>query len=257
MQWVPLFLTIISLPQILQAQSEKFTCGEKKQMVRPYGTVELRVDCERFKGQKRVSEYKGDALHGFSQGFRLPSGTKKDSCFYRNDEKHGTCLGWDTLGNVVNRTTYRAGKQIGKMERYYAGGRPRLIKHFNDKGEEEGSWEEWWPNGNKKAEFMAKCGRIVSGTEYYPTGKPRVRYVAKYEPEVRSVLKTKFIEAEAWSPIGRSSGKIIGGDGEWTHFSAEPDSGTGRYNVFREVYKDSLMIKGEALDSAEQEKWLK
>lgn len=250
-------LAAITLPFLIQAQSGKYTCGEKRKVTRPYGNVELRVDCETAEGRMWVSEYKRDTLHGMSQGFRLPSRIRKDSCFFQNGKEHGTCLVWDTLGNVVGRSIHRNGKQIGKQEIYFSVGRPAIIKHFNDKGEEEGSWEVWWPNGNKKAEYMAKGGLIVSGTEYYPNGKPRVRYATKYEPEVKSAFKTKHIEAEAWTPNGRSTGQIINGNGEWTHFSAEPDKKTGRYNVFREVYKDSLMIKGEELDSTEVARWLK
>jgi antitoxin component YwqK of YwqJK toxin-antitoxin module len=239
----------------LQAAPTTYTCGEKKTVARPYGNVEIRVDCELMEGKVWIAEFKGKTLHGISQTIDRTTGRKVDSCFYRNGNEHGSSLVWDSVGNVVGRSNFRNGKQIGKQEIYFSVGRPAIIKHFNDKGEEEGSWEEWWPNGNKKAEFMAKGGRIVSGTEFYQNGKPRLRYASKYEPKVRSVFKKKRIQAEAWAPDGRPAGKIVNGEGEWLLFPDGRD--TTDKTVFREVYKDSLMIKGEELDSAEAARWFK
>ncbi len=90
---------------------------------------------------------------------------------------------------------------------------------------------------------------------YYPDGKPRVKYRTKYEPNNKNVFKKKRIEAEAWAPNGKSTGKIENGNGEWITF---PDGVDPKdKSVFHEVYKDSIMIKGEKLDSVQIAKWLK
>ncbi|MEO7425740.1 MAG: hypothetical protein ABI036_11175 [Fibrobacteria bacterium] len=235
-----------------------YTCGQIESEKKPYGAIERRVDCEYLKkgGMISVLEFKkqtdiqyGTALH-FDSLWR-----KRDSCFFMNGERNGTCLNWDTAGNVVGRAAYRNGKNIGKRESYFAPGRPALIKNYNTAGKADGPWTEWWKNGNKKAEYVAKNGHIISGTEYYQDGKPRIRYRTKYEPENRNVLKMKHIEAQGWAPNGKSTGKIETGNGEWILFPDGRD--TTDHSVFREVYKDSVMIKGEKLDSAEIVKWLK
>jgi antitoxin component YwqK of YwqJK toxin-antitoxin module len=246
-------IAFISLSSLAYA-AEKYPCGEKTKLIRPYGRVELRVDCKLIKGQKWIAEFQGENLHGTSMGFDSASGRKLDSCFYINGEKDGSSLMWDSLGNIVNRSTYRNGRYIGKREVYFKPAHPSLIKSYNAKGQEDGLWEEWWKNGNKKAVFLAKNGEIISGTEYYQDGQLRVRYRTKYEPKTRNVFKIKRIDAEAWTPNGKSTGKISNGNGEWVVF---PDSKESADNVvFREVYKDSLMIKGEKLDSAATAQWL-
>lgn len=248
------FLAILCLPIFLQS-AEKFSCGEKKKVKRSYGNVEVRVDCELTKGRMWVAEFKGEISHGFSQGFDIASGRKSDSCFYSNDEKNGLSLVWDSLGNIVGRSTYRNGKYVGKREVYFAPGHPSLIKKYNAAGKADGPWDEWWKNGNKKAEYIAKNGEIISGAEYYQNGKPRARYTTKYEPKNMNVLKTKYIQAEAWAPNGKSTGKIVNGNGEWILFPDGKD--TTDHTVFREIYTDSLLIKVNKLDSAEIAPWLK
>lgn len=230
-----------------------FTCGQKENHKRPYGNVELRVRCD-LKSNNIISvlEYKGKMQHGFQVDFDT-LWRKRDSSFFLNGKENGLSLYWDTLGNVVGREIYRNGKYVGKRESYFAPGRPALIKNYNAAGKPEGPWNEWWKNGNKKAEFLAKNGEIISGTEYYQDGKLRARYRTKYEPKNKNVFKIKRIDAEAWAPNGKSTGKIEKGNGEWIVF---PDgSDTADQGVFREVYKDSLLIKGGKLDSAEITKW--
>lgn len=256
---VPLSIAFSSaaLAFLLLGTPDKYPCGQRKGITRPYGNVELRVNCKTVQGRKWVAEFKGNALHGMSQGFQIADGIRRDSCFFRSGREHGTCLVWDSLGSIVGRINYRDGKEIGKKEIFYAAGRPALSKTFDDNGEAEGPWLEWWENGNKKGEFIARKGHIVSGMEYYPNGKPRIRYQTKDEPEAKKGSETKYIEAESWAPNGKPTGKILNGNGEWTHFSAEPIRESGRYNVYREVYKDSIMVKDEKLDSAQVSRWLK
>src|SRR5690606_24869665 len=201
-----------------------------------------------------VLEFKGDIQHGISIHYDS-LWRKKDSSFYVDGKENGLVIFWDTLGNIVGQENFLNGMYVGKRELYFAPGRPALIKHYNDQGEEEGPWLEWWENGNKKAEHIARNGEIVTGKEYYRNGKPRAFYETKYEPENKNVLKTKYIHAEAWAPNGKSTGRIVNGKGEWILF---PDgSRSAKPEVFRAVYRDSVMVEGKKLDSAAQAKWLR
>lgn len=250
-----LFFSFVS---IMAGSQAPYRCGQLEKVNRSYGRVELRVSCEYVNSGGMISalEYKSgsDIQHGSAIHFDS-LWRKRDSTFFLDGKENGLCLFWDTLGNIVGRETYRDGKFVGKRESFFAPGRPALIKHYNDQGEEEGPWLEWWKNGNKKAEHVARNGEIVSGKEYYQNGKPRVFYVTKYEPENTNVLKSKYIHGEAWAPNGKSTGKIVKGKGEWILF---PDgSGPADHAVFREVYKDSVLVEGKKLDSAAQAKWLR
>jgi antitoxin component YwqK of YwqJK toxin-antitoxin module len=218
-----------------------YNCGENKTIKRGYGTVELRVICDYLSdgGFISVLEFRGDVQHGIKIDYDS-LWRKRDSSFYRNGKKNGQLIFWDSLGNVVGRESFRNGIQVGKRESYFAPGRPALIKHYNSSGKAHGPWSVWWKNGNKKAEFVARNGEIVSGTEYYQDGQPRAKYLSKYEPRNLNVLKIKRIECEAWAPNGKSTGKITKGNGEWILFPDGSDKTV--YGVFREVYKDSLMI---------------
>ena len=232
-----------------------YTCGEEKIIKRPYGPVKLQVNCEYTKRTGRIVlvEYKGSVQHGFQMAYDT-LWRKQDSSFFLDGKQEGLGLYWDTSGSVVGRETFHKGKHAGKEESYWSPGHPSIIKHYDKNGKEEGPWNEWWKNGNKKAEYIAKGGVIISGTEYYPNGQPRVRYVTKYEPKTKSVLKTKYIEAESWAPDGKPAGKITKGQGEWMIFQdgTEPKDTT----VFLEKYKDSLMIEGHALTPDEAAKRL-
>ena len=232
-----------------------YQCGKKEQIKRSYGQVELRVDCQ-YHSDNLLSrvEYKGKTQHGFQMDYDT-LWRKKDSSFFINGKEQGLCLFWDTLGNVIGKETYHNGKYVGKRESYFAPGHPSLIKNYNPSGKEDGPWQEWWKNGNKKAEYVAKNGEIILGTQYYQDGKPRVKYQTKYDPKNLNVFKMKRIQAEAWAPNGKSTGKIEKGNGEWIVFPDGKD--TANHSVFHEVYKDSLMIKAEKLDSTEIAKWLK
>lgn len=235
--------------------ASSYECGERKTIKRSYGTVELRVICNYLSdgGFISVLEFRGEDQHGISIDYDS-LWRKRDSTFYLNGKKNGQLIFWDTLGNVVGRETFRNGIQVGKRESYFAPGHPALIKHYNSKGKAHGPWSVWWKNGNKKSDFLARNGEIVSGTEYYEDGRPRAKYRTKCEPENLNVLKIKYIECEAWAPNGKSTGKIIRGNGEWIKF---PDGSDKTANgVFREIYKDSLVVTIDELDSSEYRKWL-
>lgn len=241
------------------SSNDAYACGQTQVLKRPYGTIELRVDCD-YKSLNLigVTEYKRgtDIQHGFQMDYDT-LWRRRDSLFFVNGKKNGLSLFWDTSGNVIGRKSYKLGKRVGREESFWSPGQPSILKNYNDKGEEEGPWKEWWRNGNKRAEYTTKNGYILSGTEYYPDGKLRKRFVCKYNPNRKSFLDVEHIQAEAWTPNGLPTGKIVNGNGEWTHFSAEPDSLNGRYLAFREVYKDSLMVNLEELDSVGVAKWLK
>ena len=192
-----LYVLLFSIP--ISAQPS-YSCGHKEIRKRPYGTVELRVLCDLKEDNiLSVIEYKGNVQHGIQVDYDS-LWRKRDSSFFVNGKEEGLCLFWDTLGNIKARRTYRKGKYIGLYESYWAPGQPSIIKHYNAQGKEDGPWKEWWKNGNPKLDVIAKSGSITSGTEYYPDGKPRLRFLSLPLAKSESLFKRKNIEGEAWTP---------------------------------------------------------
>ena len=242
-------LCLILATIALSSAGTDYTCGERKMVKRPYGAVELRVRCD-YKSENRISvlEYKGNVQHGFQMGYDS-LWRKRDSTFFKNGKAEGTRLYWDSLGNVIGRETLRGGIFVGKRELFFSANKPSLIKNYNAAGREDGEWKEWWENGNRRAELIAKDGEIIAGEEFYQDGKPRIRYRSKYDPQNKSALKIKRIEGESWDPSGKQAGKIDNGNGDWIIF---PDGKSGTSSVaVHEFYKDSLLIKSEPLDPGE------
>ncbi|MDB5102987.1 MAG: hypothetical protein JWP91_676 [Fibrobacteres bacterium] len=247
-----LFL-LLGIMQVV-AKPEPYSCGEKKMVKRPYGRVEVRVDCELTEGRMWVAEFKGEVLNGFSQEFIRATGKRHDSCFYVNGIETGRSLVWDSSGNILTEAFSKDGHNIGKFTSFFRPGVPAAFRNYDSSGRLEGRQQEWWKNGQPKSDLMSKNGQIISGTEYYPDGKPRIRYASVYDPK-RTVFGTKTIESESWAPDGRFAGKVEKGQGEQLLFHAEPKKGS--IAAHREIYKDSLMTHLDEFDSAAVEKWLK
>lgn len=193
-------------------------------------------------------------LNGVSWGY-WPNGRPESKYILKNDDQVDSFFRWDSLGYLVARGFYKDGKPFGKQETWFGADKPKDVRNFISKGIEEGPTFKWWPNGNKRLEGIKKNDDLVSATEFYFDGRPRVKYLTKFEPEVKSVFKTKYINAEAWAPNGNPCGKIQDGNGEWLLFPNGSDSTD--QTTFREVYKDSLAIKIEKVDSATVAKWRK
>ncbi|MEO6095337.1 MAG: hypothetical protein ABIW76_06560 [Fibrobacteria bacterium] len=257
-RWVSLALLLMPLLWTLSSGKPLYDCGYKEVRKKSYGTVEFRVNCRGKQEYNIISalEYKGNFQHGIEMHYDS-LWRKHDSSFFVNGKEEGQCLIWDTLGNIVARRAYRKGNYIGLYESYWAPGKPSIIKHYNAQGKEDGPWKQWWKNGNPKLEVIAENGSITSGTEYFPDGMPRLRFKSKPLAKSESLFKRKNISGEAWTPNGKSTGRIVNGNGEWTVFSAEVDSAKGQYDVFREEFKDSLMVHVHKLDSSEISWWLK
>ena len=204
-------------------------------------------------GRVCIMEFMRGKSHGSSQVYDKVSGRRIDSSFYQAGQLEGVALVWDSLGNVVNRAEYHKDKPVGKSVRFFPGLKPAQFQNYDRRGREQGLQEEWWPNGNKKNELMAKNGEIISGTEYYVTGKPRIRYATKYDPG-GSLMAMKTISQESWAPDGRSAGTVVKGQGETLLFGNEASE--IHVAAHREVYKDSLLVKLDELDSAETLNWL-
>lgn len=214
----------------------------------------MRVDCS-YRDEYNiisVSEFKGKKLHGVTLHFDS-TWRKKDSTFYTNHKEHGTTLIWDSLGNVIASRSHRRGIQVGKEENYWSPGRPSIIQNYNSKGEVDGPWQKWWPNGNKRGEFVSKNDQVISSSEYYQDGKPRLKFQGKYETKRVNWLKQKYVYCESWAPNGKPAGKITAGNGEWIIF---PDGGDPEHKtVIREVYKDSVLADVDTLTADEIRKW--
>jgi hypothetical protein len=235
-----------------------YLCGHRQIIKRPYGTVELVVHCAGKAKDSSISvlEYKKDdqVQHGFAVHYdRRADGRwlKRDSCMFVNGKENGRCLFWDTLGNVAKMETYRNGAHTGKRETYWAPGRPAVSKTYGANGKEHGPWLEWWENGNRKAEYSARNGRIVSATEYYRDGRPRLRYVKTFD--ANAAFKIQYKDGEAWAPNGASTGRIVNGAGSWILFPDGHDSAD--HAVFRELYQGKSLVAREMLDSASTAKW--
>ena len=91
--------------------------------------------------------------------------------------------------------------------------------------------------------------------EHYPSGQLRFQYLIKPQTGRKAIFKPKYIQAETWSPKGRSTGKVIDGNGILLEGSAKPDSLTGLHYVRREEYRDSLLVEARKLDSAGLAEW--
>lgn len=227
-----------------------YTCDQQQMIQRPYGAVELRVDCTDKNHYNIISvlEYKGKVQHGFQIDYDS-LWRKRDSSFYVNGKKDGNLIFWDTAGNVVGHETFKHGVQVGLREAYFSPGHPSLKKNYNSQGNADGVWQEWYKNGNMKGDFIAKNGQIISGTEYYPDGKPRLKYLGKYSKEPKGILGTVYLEGEAWTPEGKSTGKIVNGNGSWVVIAN--DSASAGKKLFRETYKNGTLAKVDSLTASE------
>jgi antitoxin component YwqK of YwqJK toxin-antitoxin module len=242
-----LFAALVS-----QADASPYKCGETQTNARKYGKVQLRVECS-FQSDPSdnnisVLEFKGEVQHGISIHYDS-LWRKHDSCFFVNGKEDGNLVFWDTAGNVVGRETFKNGVQVGLRESYFSPGHPSLKKNYNSQGKADGVWQEWYKNGNMKGDFIAKNGQIISGTEYYPGGKPRIKYLGQYSKKPKGIFETVYLEGEAWTPEGKSTGKIVNGNGSWVVF-ANDSAVTGK-KLFRETYIHGTMAKVDTLTAAE------
>lgn len=230
-----------------------YPCGLKKNLTRTYGIIELRVDCTLDDDLKLVHEIRGNKSHGTQLALYKKDDKLRDSTFYLNGKEEGVSKAWDTLGNVSALRNFKGGKLVGRQEGHWGPNRPKYISTYNASGQENGPQSEWWENGNKKSEIIAKDGQIISGTEYYPNGHPRVTYVTKPNSK-RGVFTTQYISASSWAPDGRPTGNVMKGNGDFMLWAAEPET---PFVVHQEFYKDSNLVTVKELDSAAVEAWFK
>lgn len=235
------------------ATLQKYPCGQEKKVIRSYGKVTEKVSCNPGDTYLAVEEFKSNKLHGHSMRFHKVGGWKKDSTFYLNGVQSGTRLSWDSSGLVIRINKYRNGRLFGKQEGFSGPGKPKFVFNYDSTGEKDGPQSEWWENGNKKSETMDKKGQVISGTEYYPNGKPRVTYVTVYNPK-RGVFGTRYVSASSWAPNGRPTGSVVKGNGDFMLWEAEPEE---PFVVHQEFYKDSNLVTVKTLDSAQVEGWFK
>lgn len=224
-----------------------FACGERKIREQLYGKIELRVDCKYIRDNIIfVTEYKGSVQHGISLTYdslwRL-----KDSTFFVDGKEHGISLVWDTVGNILGRTNKNMGKAVGKQETFHSAGKTKLIKYYDKNGKEHGPWLEWWPNGNKRKELELSHGQLRNSIEFFPNGKPRLKYSVHFK-KISPILYDRKVSAmETWTPDGRPAGKVEKGNGEVLLFQLDGDKLIPE--VIHETYRDSLVKGADVLDS--------
>ena len=201
---------------------------------------------------RNVETVQSGNTNGTLKGF-WPNGKLESQYSVKKEEQVDSFFRWDSSGNLTARGFYRNGKPSGKQEAWFGVDRPKDVRYYDSNGFEDGPTFQWWPNGNKKLEGVKKQSNLTTATEFYPNGRPRVKYQIKHEPNRKLIFKSKYISAESWAPNGKSCGKIQNGNGEWILFPSGADS-TDR-TTFREVYRDSLAIKIEKVDSATVSRW--
>ena len=205
------------------------------------------VDCEYLKDNSiSVLEFKGEAQHGISIHYdslwRI-----RDSSFFRHGKKNGDLVFFDSLANEIGRVHYKNGIRVGKETLFYSPGLPELVKHYNKDGKEDGPWLEWWPNGNKRKELELSHGQLRTSLEFFPNGKPRLKYSVHFK-KVSPILYDRKVSAmETWAPDGRPAGKVEMGNGEVLLFQLDEDKVIPE--VIRETYRDSLVKDVNVLDT--------
>ncbi len=227
----------------------QYYCGQKETIKRPYGQVELRVNCRGLQEYNSISvlEYKDNVQHGNAVHY-TGQWQKKDSCFFVNGKENGVCLFWDSLGNIVGKAPYKDGHEIGKNESYYSPGKPSNITNYNDSGKKDGDVQEWWPNGNKKLVGKCKNGQYLHIEEYFPNGQLRIMSDNKYEPDI--LRKDPLLNsAVAYSAKGKPTGKVVNGNGEYFMFDDVPDSTTKKYRVLHVIYKNGFEEHNEEISA--------
>ena len=117
----------------------------------------------------------------------------------------------------------------------------------------DGPWQKWWANGNKRGEYVSKNDQVISATEYFQDGKPRRKFLGRYEKKGVNFLNQKYIQCESWAPNGKPAGKITNGNGEWLIFP-EGDEPENKM-VIRQVIKDSVVAELDTLSRADAAKW--
>lgn len=229
------------------ANSVPYKCGQKAVINRTYGKVELRVRCEFIEDNIiGVLEYKDNIQHGISVHYdslwRI-----KDSSFYIHGKKNGDLVFFDSLARDRGRVHYKNGIRVGKEEFFYSPSQPDHVKHYDKEGKEHGPWLEWWPNGNKRKEMELWHGQLRNSLEFFPNGKPRLKYSVHFKKISPILYDRKVSDMETWAPDGRPAGMVQKGAGEVLLFQLDEDKLIPE--VIRETYRDSLVKGVDVLDT--------
>lgn len=240
---IPVYLGLLSL--MLNTHSNK--CGDTSTVHRPYGKIIRVVECEYIRDNIiSVLEYKGETQHGttihYDSLWRI-----KDSSFFVNGKKNGDIVFFDTLARESGRITYKNGVRVGKEAFFFSPGHPERVKYYDKDGKEHGPWFEWWPNGNKRKELELSHGQLRNSLEFFPNGKPRLKYSVHFKKVSPILFDRKVSDMETWAPDGRSAGKVQKGAGEVLLFQLDEDKLIPE--VILETYRDSLVKGVDVLDT--------
>jgi antitoxin component YwqK of YwqJK toxin-antitoxin module len=145
---------------------------------------------------------------------------------YRNGLKEGIWVATYPNGQMKSKVLYRSGEPIGNFVEFHANGRKKTEGGFGTtwsdalRQREEGSWREWYDNGQQSIEATYDDGRLTGPyTEWYPNGQKH--YETSY---VISGRKSEMMDGmtREWYADGqlRSEGAYITGlrDGLWREY---------------------------------------
>ena len=233
--------------------------------------IKIKVECD-SDSTKCFSEInKIGKENGVTRCF-TKSGRLHDYVVYKNGLVHGPVMLWDSSGELTLRGNELNDNRYGLYERWFTktnatmgyngnelrhlgplpkNRRPRMVYHYNAKGQEDGEIKEWWPNGNLKLEAIAKNGQYIENTDYYPNGNPRVTNKTPYDPTGKRAAMDGILFEKTYNPKGKAISEVKNGNGESILFKAFPDSATGTYDVTKGIIKKGSLVDVKKLTKQE------
>ena len=95
-------------------------------------------------------------------------------------KKEGTELKKYKNNKIAEERFYKGGLKVGLHKGFWEGGSPKFEFHFNEKGSYNGSFKEWYRNGQLVKEFNYVNGKEDGPQRMWQSdGKIRANYVVK------------------------------------------------------------------------------
>ncbi len=154
-------------PPILQAQSPKV---EKKQEESLPEFIQ-RQDFYPEPGKELKAEYtvyrlKPEIKHGQYREF-YKDGSKLVECNYKDGKLDGPLSSWFKKGQKALEGALKDGKKTGQFTEWHENGKKKFSYSFNDAGELDGAFIEFYDNEATMFEKTYSAGKLLPGTKYY------------------------------------------------------------------------------------------